>query len=211
MVHRKALDRLRQQLEQLPENIRPDGQRVLNSAEAILERFRSLLDRKITGPRLRCHGDYNLCEVLYTGKDFVIIDFEGEQGRSLNDRRTKRSPLRDVAGMLRSFHYAATSTLLGYETARGRAPGLIRPEDISVLEPWAGIWYLWVAAPFLKGYLTLAEGAGFLPGTREEIQVLLAVFLLEKALHELRFELDYRPLWAAMPLRGLLQLLQTKP
>ncbi|MCI0685011.1 MAG: maltose alpha-D-glucosyltransferase [Gemmataceae bacterium] len=210
-VHRRALDQLRQHLENLPDNLQGDGQRVLGLSEVILERFRSLLDRRFTGQRIRCHGDYNLCEVLYTGKDFVIIDFEGEQGRSLADRRTKRSPLRDVATMLRSFHYAAFGALLGEGNGRGRVPGLIRSEDIAILEPWAWTWYLWVSATFLKGYLALAEPAGFLPGSRAEIQALLAVFLLEKSLHELRHELEFRPHWVAIPLRGLLQLVQTQP
>jgi maltose alpha-D-glucosyltransferase/alpha-amylase len=208
-VHRQALDRLRQHLPQLPEPAQADAQRVLDASEQILSRFRCLLDRKLTGQCIRCHGNYDLCEVLYTGKDFVFIDFEGEQGRSLNDRRTKRSPLRDVASMIRSLQYAAFSTLLETGNARGRAPGLIRAADVALLEPWAWVWQRWVSATFLKSYLAVTEPVDILPKTRAEQQTLLAVFLLEKSLNELGHELDYRPAWVAVPLRGLLQILQS--
>ena len=154
--------------------------------------------------RIRCHGDYHLGQVLYTGKDFFIIDFEGEPARPLSERRIKRSPLRDVAGMLRSFHYAAYAALFEQEASGVYAS---HPESLTVLEPWARVWYLWVSAVFLKTYLEVASKAPFLPRTREELQVMLDAYLLEKAVYELGYELNSRPDWIRIPLQGISQLL----
>jgi maltose alpha-D-glucosyltransferase/alpha-amylase len=143
--------------------------------------------------------------VLSTGTDFVIIDFEGEPARSLSERRLKRSPLRDVAGMLRSFHYAAYAALF-----RSSAGGVVRAEDRAALEPWARFWYAWVAATFLRAYLATAGDASFLPRRREEFAVLLDAFLTEKAIYELAYELNNRPHWAGIPLQGILQVLEAK-
>jgi maltose alpha-D-glucosyltransferase/alpha-amylase len=140
--------------------------------------------------------------VLYTGRDFVIIDFEGEPARPLSERRIKRSPLRDVAGMLRSFHYAS------YAALYGQVPG-VRPEDFLALEPWARFWYTWVSVTYVKAYLATAHQASFLPEERTDRQVLLDVFLLEKAVYELGYELNSRPEWVEVPLQGILQLLET--
>jgi maltose alpha-D-glucosyltransferase/alpha-amylase len=169
------------------------------------QRFRALFGRTLAAMRIRCHGDYHLGQVLYTGKDFVIIDFEGEPARSLTDRRLKRSPLRDVAGMLRSFHYATYNALF-FDKSIG---GGLRPEEQQTLEPWARFWYLCVAAVFLKAYLQAAGGASFLPQARDELRVLLDIYLLEKALYELKYELNNRPEWVRIPLRGILELLET--
>src|SRR5437016_13580530 len=104
----RGLDLVRQQLPNLAEPLRGDAQRLLDAEPELARRFRQMLARKFAAQRTRVHGDYNLAEILYTGKDFFIIDFEGHPSRSLADRRVKRSPLRDVASMLRSFHYAAS-------------------------------------------------------------------------------------------------------
>jgi maltose alpha-D-glucosyltransferase/alpha-amylase len=141
-----------------------------------------MIERKIGAVRTRCHGDYHLGQVLYTGKDFVIIDFEGEPARPLSERRVKRSPLRDVAGMLRSFHYASHAALAG------QMPGaVIRSEDISALEPWAQLWQTWASAAFLRSYLSTAASGGFLPHSREEVRVLLDFLLIDKAVYELNY------------------------
>jgi maltose alpha-D-glucosyltransferase/alpha-amylase len=170
---------------------------------------RAIKDTKISATRTRHHGDYHLGQVLYTGKDFIIIDFEGEPSRSISERRMKRSPLRDVAGMMRSFHYAAYSALHGHGGRGGVSPGVIRPEDIATLEPWAKFWHTWVAATFLRAYSEAAAGASFLPKSPEELRVLLNTFLMEKAIYELGYELNHRPDWVKIPLMGLLELLDT--
>ena len=174
---------------------------VLSYEGEILERYRSVLDRKVDATRTRCHGDYHLGQVLWTGKDFVIIDFEGEPALPLGERRIKRSPLRDVAGMVRSYHYAV-------HTALGRAvEEMGGPAESSLLTLWADFWYLWVAAAFLRSYLHTARGASFLPSSRQDLSTLLDVFLLEKAVYELRYEANNRPDWVHIPARGILEQL----
>ncbi|NWF53311.1 MAG: maltose alpha-D-glucosyltransferase [Syntrophaceae bacterium] len=194
---------LRQRLRALPEGIRPEAQKVLDQEGKILDRFRSINDLKISGMRIRCHGDYHLGQLLYTGKDFFVIDFEGEPTRPLSERRIKRSPLRDVAGMLRSFHYAAHSALFSQ-----RESGLIRPEDLAFLETSAQFWRLWVSAAFLKGYLSSASQGKFLPQTKREVQALLEIYLLEKAVYELGYELNNRPDWVPIPIQGIRELVR---
>ena len=193
---------LRARFKQFADGDREEAQRVLDLEPEIRRRYRSLLQRKLNTVRIRVHGDYHLGQVLYTGRDFVIIDFEGEPARPLSERRIKRSPLRDVAGMLRSFHYASYSALFG------QVPG-VRPEDFPALEPWAHFWYTWVSVAFLKAYLAVAKDEPFLPKDPIELQVLLDAYLLEKAIYELGYELNNRPDWLKVPLRGLLQLLVT--
>jgi maltose alpha-D-glucosyltransferase/alpha-amylase len=205
-VEQRSLHQLARQLEDLPEELRGDAQQVLAHGDEMLVRFRSLVGRRQVGRRIRCHGNLGLGEILFTGRDFVIIDFEGEPARSLGDRRVKRLPLRDVATMVRSFHQAALGTLLGGEHRRGRTPGMIRPEDIGLLEQWAEVWYVWIATAFVRSYQEHAAGANFLPASPEEFENLLADFLLERALRELAHELDYRPAWVPVPLRAILQL-----
>ena len=198
----QAFRLLRQHLTDLPEALRGEAHRVLDLEGEVRRRLRLIRDQHITAMRIRCHGDYHLGQVLYTGKDFVIIDFEGEPARSLRERREKGSPLRDVAGMLRSFHYAAYAALLLGKAAADR------PEDFSRLEGWARFWYLWVSAAFLKAYLTEVTGAPFLPSDRQELQILLEAHLLEKAVYELGYELNNRPDWVKIPLQGILLLVE---
>jgi maltose alpha-D-glucosyltransferase/alpha-amylase len=161
-----------------------------------------MLHAKVTAMNIRCHGDYHLGQVLWTGKDFVIIDFEGEPARPLSYRRLKRSALHDVAGMIRSFHYAAYTALAREAEARSENP--------AEFEPWVLYWYLWVSAAFLRSYVESSEGAPFMPRSREELQVLFDVFLLQKAIYELRYEINNRPEWVRIPLHGIVQLLEAR-
>jgi maltose alpha-D-glucosyltransferase/alpha-amylase len=201
----RAFQVLRQRLKEMPRGLQADAKRVLDLDGEIRKRFRQIRDRKITAMRIRGHGDYHLGQVLYTGKDFVIIDFEGEPARPLSERRLKRSALRDVAGMLRSFRYATRVALV--EQA---ATGLIhsRPEAIAGLEVWGRLWTLWVSAVFLKAYLAVAGETPLIPRNRGELQVLLDAFLLEKAMYELAYELNNRPDWVRIPIQGILELLE---
>jgi maltose alpha-D-glucosyltransferase/alpha-amylase len=164
----------------------------------IVQRFTDV--RQVSSPssRIRCHGDYHLGQVLVSEGDVVILDFEGEPARPLAERRAKCSPLRDVAGMLRSFSYAVL-TGLGAATAT-------RPEDLERLTPWAEYWERWIGAVFLKAYLGAARGSHLLPSAFEDLDVLLQAFILDKALYELGYELNNRPDWVHIPLTGLLRL-----
>jgi maltose alpha-D-glucosyltransferase/alpha-amylase len=197
----QALQLLRKRLHSLPEGIRPEAETILLGESEIQRRFRSVIDHKIGGLRIRLHGDLHLGQILYTGKDFYVIDFEGEPSRPLSERRIKRSALRDVAGMLRSFHYA------GYAVLLGQAEGVnIRREDVGLLELGARLWYIWSSVIFLRSYLTAASSGHFLPKA-EELQVLLDAYILDKALYELTYELNSRPNWVQIPIRGMLELL----
>jgi maltose alpha-D-glucosyltransferase/alpha-amylase len=201
-IARQSLDLLRRQRARLPENARADAERVLGLEAAIDRALRRVLERKLALVRIRCHGDYHLGQVLYTGKDFVITDFEGEPARALSERRIKRSALRDVAGMLRSFHYAASTALLDPKTGP-----IVRPEDQAALEPWIRAWCAWVGGAYLAAYVETAGAAPFLPRTREELRALTTAYALEKALYEVRYELNNRPGWVRLPLRGVAELL----
>jgi trehalose synthase-fused probable maltokinase len=174
------------------------AQQVLAHREQIHSRFRDLKETEISTMRTRLHGDYHLGQVLVAGADFAIIDFEGEPERPLAERRIKRSPLRDVAGMLRSFHYAAETAL------RRRQP---EPKDKSGADLWSVVWTNWTSAAFLQAYCRQATGACFLPESRGDLAKLLSVFMLEKAIYELGYELKNRPGWAEIPLSGILDLL----
>jgi len=200
----QTLQLLRERLKELPEELRENAQQVLDSEKSIVERFQLLRNRKISAARIRCHGDYHLGQVLYTGKDFVIIDFEGEPARPLSERRIKRSPLRDVAGMIRSFHYAAHSALLHQSSLA------LKLEDLLALEHWAQFWYVWVSSSFLMSYLNGVEQAHLLPDDPEQLRILLDAYLLEKAVYEIGYELNNRPDWLKVTLQGILQLLKAE-
>ncbi|MFH1858429.1 MAG: putative maltokinase, partial [Candidatus Omnitrophota bacterium] len=200
---------LRKRLPRLPEDLRKKGEHLLGLEKEILKRFQALISLKSSALRIRCHGDYHLGQVLYTGKDFVIIDFEGEPARSLSERRLKSLPLRDVAGMIRSFHYAASTALYAQAESQKNTSGILGPGEISFLEPWARFWYVWVSATFLKAYFETAKEAPFLPKKPEELEVLLHAYLLEKAIYELAYELNNRPEWVKIPLEGILHLVES--
>jgi maltose alpha-D-glucosyltransferase / alpha-amylase len=172
----------------------------------ILERLRSLSTTRIETDRIRIHGDYHLGQVLWTGRDLVIIDFEGEPARPLGERRLKRSPLRDVAGMLRSFHYA-TASALGFQMERGAV--VADSPQRAELERWLDYWYRWVSAGFVHGYLAVAAGHRFVPDDPEHTAILLDAFLLEKAVYELGYEMNNRPQWVHIPLAGITDVLDT--
>jgi maltose alpha-D-glucosyltransferase/alpha-amylase len=200
----KTFALLRRRLSTLPEELEEEAERLAARQDEVLYQFRTILDGRITALRTRVHGDYHLGQVLRSGADFVIIDFEGEPAVPLSTRRLKRSPLRDTAGMIRSFHYAAHH---GLHTLEER--GAVRREDRPTLVPWAEHWYLWVSAAFLRGYLEASSGAAFLPDDGDEVESLLTVYLMAKAIYELSYELNNRHQWVYLPLAGIRQLLET--
>jgi maltose alpha-D-glucosyltransferase/alpha-amylase len=198
----KAFLSLAKHIEGLPESTQILAKMVLNRQDQILERFRLLLEQKIAAMRTRCHGRYHLGQVLYTGKDFIIIDFKGETDRPLSERRMKRSPLRDVAGMLQSFGYAVNVAL-----RKEVENGTIRPDNLPLMEQWAQFWDLWVSAAFLNAYTTAVIDSAFFPENEQELQVLLEAYLFEKSLQELNRQLMNRSDWLEISLARILQLL----
>jgi len=196
-------DLLRRLRNGMPEHSRQDADSVLGLEEFARRRFQRLAGLKISAVVTRIHGDYHLGQVLFTGNDFVIIDFEGEPARPLEERRKKRSPLQDVAGMLRSFHYAAYALLLQQQSGERSTQ-----KQLQVLGHWAQYWQKWVSATFLKTYLEVSGNSNFIPQDREELALLLDLYLLDKAVYELGYELNNRPSWVRIPLDGISQLLQ---
>jgi maltose alpha-D-glucosyltransferase/alpha-amylase len=197
----RAFDVLRRRRAELGPDVRLRADEAI-ARELELDRMLArVTKRRIDVVRARIHGDYHLGQVLWTGADFAIIDFEGEPGRPLSQRRFKRAPLRDVAGMLRSLQYASAAALQS---------GKRRPEDMPQLEGWARDWTAWTSAQFLAGYLERAAGARFVPKNDADTLLLLEFFLLEKCVYEIGYEINNRPDWVDIPLRGLLGLLGPK-
>lgn len=196
---RRTLQLLRRNSRSLPEDLQMMAQKLEKAEGEILDHISRLTDGVIDSSKIRIHGDLHLGQVLFTGKDFFVIDFEGEPARSLSERRLKRSPFRDVAGMIRSFDYAIYSS---YRTMTRR-----RPEPDGVLEPLINPIYSVMSSIFLRGYLEKAEGAPFIPSRKEKMEILLESFLIEKAFYEIRYEMDNRPEWLFMPMKGLVRML----
>ncbi len=195
------LDRTQESLrgERVPAELHDLVQEVLGAEQALRNGIDEATAQSVTAVKTRHHGDYHLGQVLVAENDFIIIDFEGEPERPMDERRTKHSALRDVAGMLRSFDYAAHAALL-----RATAE---RPNDISGLEPFANDWRLHASESFLAGYRGAAQGCPVLPEDEQEADHLIELFLLEKVLYEINYEMNNRPDWLSIPLRGLLALL----
>jgi maltose alpha-D-glucosyltransferase/alpha-amylase len=197
---RRAFTFLEKKLLDVPAKFRSEAREVLAAEKEILAREKRLLDRRTNAAKIRIHGDYHLGQLVYTGKDFVILDFEGEPARPLSDRKMKRSALRDVAGMMRSFQYAAYAAL--WQQA-------LRKEDVPFLERWADLWYRQTSSMFLQSYLKTTTGAMFTPQNSDDLQVMLEAYLLDKAVYEIGYELNNRPGWVLIPIRGIKHILQT--
>ncbi len=176
------------------------GVSVLSSTGEQRIKGQRINEQRIDGLRTRIHGDYHLGQVLRVKTDFVILDFEGEPARPLQARRAKHSPLKDVAGMVRSFNYAAWAALMKYSSRR--------PDDHSRLHPWARLWDQSISAEFLHAYCATVAGSGLIPSDPTVLRDLLNLYLLEKALYELVYELNSRPDWVKIPLTGIASLLQ---
>lgn len=192
---------LGQRLKSLPSETRAQAQRVLGFEAEVLKLFRAIYERNIDTVRIRHHGNYHLGQVLYTGKEFLIIDFEGEPAIALSERRLKRSPVRDVAGMVLSFHYAAHAALLN-QVKHGTLPAA----QMEALSAWARFWARWVGAAFFKAYRQAAGTAAFLTPNETDLQIMMDAYLLRKAVYELGNELNRQPDWLAIPLQGILEL-----
>jgi maltose alpha-D-glucosyltransferase / alpha-amylase len=208
---RAALEALKSRFSTLDESASDDAGLLLSKRRELIERSRSIVKLASAGQRIRIHGDYHLGQTLRTGArdgtgsggDFVLLDFEGEPARPLSQRRRKQSPLKDVAGMLRSFSYVAFAGLKQYQDAK--AKDAHQPAS-AYLGKWAEAWQNCAGAEFLAAYQkAIAKNRDLLPSL-EETQTLLGAFVLEKALYELLYELNNRPTWLHIPIAGILSL-----
>jgi maltose alpha-D-glucosyltransferase/alpha-amylase len=215
---RSALDALKSKFATLDDATSDSAGLLLSQRTKLIERSRGITQIAAAGKRIRIHGDYHLGQTLRvksnsdgssaSGGDFVLLDFEGEPARTLAERRRKQSPLKDVAGMLRSFSYAAFAGLKKHSEEHPDAAG---PAAADRLNGWARAWQNAAAAEFLAAYRETigakqnAATHDLLPGT-DEAQKLLDAYLLEKALYELLYELNNRPAWLHIPIAGILSL-----
>ncbi len=187
---------LTQKIGELSKPVQKLAEEILKQEGDILECFSEFHKQKIEGVKSRIHGDYHLGQVLFTGNDFVIIDFEGEPGFTFSERRLRKSPLKDVAGMMRSFHYAAYGKILLNENYSDK--------DIKYLETWAEQWHHYIGRFYLAAYLDKMHVSKDLT---ESYKVMIRTYLLEKAIYELGYELNSRPDWVIIPLRGIKYLI----
>ncbi len=199
----RALQTLRGTLRQLDDPTRTLAEQVLERRDQIMERLRRVTGHLIDTVRIRCHGDYHLGQVLWTGRDVVMIDFEGEPMRPISERRLKRSALMDVAGMIRSFQYAAHEGVRE-QVQRGAIPA--EGDEAHRFGEWAAWWRGQVQAAFFRGYLEHIKPP-IIPAEESHARLLLDVWLLNKAAYELTYELNNRPSWAPIPMNGILELL----
>ncbi len=189
------LDVLVSSVDRLDRETRASGTQVLDMRRTLVDVFTTMAALEDAGQRIRCHGDYHLGQTLITDDNVVILDFEGEPARPLAERRAKSSPLRDVAGMLRSFSYAATTA------ARSREGGAAQAAESYQA------WEAHASRLFLNAYLETVRGAGILPPNRRDVTALLRAYVMDKALYEVAYELNNRPNWVAIPLSGVLRCL----
>ncbi len=197
---RTSLDKLEKKLNHLPEVTAREALEVLNMRRDILSCFREIYDHKIPVMKIRTHGDFDLKQILWTGKEYIMNSFEGDPSKSFSERRIRRSAMRDLAAMIRSLHYAAYSNIISSEFDQQRREG--------DLEEWAETWHYYISRLYIKGYLDKAGDKDYIPGSHEDFKILMYTFLLEKALSELNYELDNRPEWIIIPLRGIKAILR---
>jgi maltose alpha-D-glucosyltransferase/alpha-amylase len=194
-LSRRVLRLLRERIPALPPRARTEAETVLAKEADILRWFEPLLRPQVDTLRVRVHGNLHLGHVLYTGKDFVMTDFDGVHEMSLAERRRKRSPLVDVASLTRSAHFAAYKVLLD--------PARVREADEAAARPWAAHWALWVSAAFLRAYFEGMRGSSVLPADRAQTALLYNAFVMERELHQLRVLLEEAPNAVTIPLLGI--------
>jgi maltose alpha-D-glucosyltransferase/alpha-amylase len=195
--------RLNRRLRLLPPEIQADARELLTRADELNGRYRTIMSRRWSGQRIRVHGDLHLGQVLVTGNDFAFIHFGGDLAASPTERRQKRSALRDVAGLLRSWQRSVDTALYGTEVGTN----IVRPEDRPALEPWGRFWWEAVGGAFLRAYFAAADGQAFIPTGRDERQALCEVFVLAQRVNELAATLSQRPEVVQAHVRGLLAAL----
>ncbi len=197
---RRNFQVLTNNFDRLPGDVQHRATLILAAEKEIIACQQKITGRRLSAMKCRIHGDLHLGQALFTGKDFVFIDFEGIPAHSLSERRLKHSPLRDVASMIHSFHYATITTLIHHSAGH--------PEDRVLLEPWLEAWYIYVSGSYLKAYLHTLKNSPLIPVDRAELAIMLRCFMIQKVVHELGYELNNRPDWVDLPLRGLEMLLK---
>lgn len=190
---RASFSNHKENIEMLEGFVKTETKEVLARKDEVLKTLKKIYRKKLDVQKIRIHGNFDLKQVVFTGKDLAFLDFHGDPMRSYSERRLKRSPLRDVAGLLRSMHYVAHEGLV---TKYGHTP-----EEIKKLEPFAALWIHYVSGLFMRSYLDTVKGQSFIPKEKEDLKVMLETYLLEKAIYSLNYELRKRPQWLIVPVR----------
>jgi maltose alpha-D-glucosyltransferase / alpha-amylase len=196
---REAFDALLKNANSLPEDLRRETNQLRGKKQELLDKLKNIYNKKLDIWKTRTHGTYNLRKLLMTGKDIVIQDFGGKPFRSYSERRIKRSPLRDVAEMIVSFHYVAYEGFF--------ANNHIPATEFKSLLPFAEMWAHYVSGFFTKAYLIEVQGSQLIPKDTKELEIVLHTFLLEKSLVHFTDELNKRPEWSVVPLRMIKSIL----
>ncbi len=192
-------DLLERNLQRVPEALRGDASEMLLGKPKVKAFFTQVLEKPIAGKRIRIHGDYHLGQVLVTEDDMYLLDFEGEPDKPHNERRDKYPPLKDVAGMMRSFRYAAYAVMFDrYDDSFSERHKMIAIADI---------WYHFVSRYFLGAYLETMKGSDLIPDD-EKVNTLLQIYSFQKAIYELGYEINNRPDWALIPLQSLVKFVK---
>lgn len=198
---REAFTTLKKELPALPDHIGEEASQILKRKDEILHCFKRVFKHKIDTLKIRTHGDFQLKNLLWTGKDFIFINFEGDPSKAFSERRILRSGLRDIASMIRSFHYAAYEPLLKKN---------FREEfDDEDQEKWADAWYYYATRFYLNGYINTIKNTSLIPQNKDDYRVVLETFLLEKALLELINELKMKSNRSLVGLRGIKTILDS--
>lgn len=195
----KRITLLKENYPRLDKNAKALADDFINCEGIIKNFFDKIASNDLKSLRIRIHGDYHLGQVLYTGSDYLIIDFEGEPESSITDRKIKHSPLKDVAGMIRSFHYAVCAKLYFSKETKGIDP--LR------MQKAADRWYKLITDAYIDSYMHTMGNISAIFGSRTELNFLLQLHLLEKAVYELGYELNGRPDWIRIPLKGIQHVL----
>lgn len=174
----------------------------LDNKKSIRKLFLDFDWTKMKSERIRIHGDYHLGQVLVNGDDFYILDFEGEPESTIRDRKVKQPPLKDVAGMFRSFHYAIYATIFNNKD--------VYPYEQKELFQAGEVLFKYFVGVFLQTYVEVAQAGNLNIGYNKEIDFLLKYCLLEKAVYELGYELNSRPRWSVIPLTGIASIMEFK-
>ncbi|MEM7549143.1 MAG: maltose alpha-D-glucosyltransferase [Bacteroidota bacterium] len=198
---RSAFQLLQKNIPNLDADIQDLANSVLGRKNEVLEHFKKIYSKKIESLKIRNHGDFHLGQVLWTGKDFVIIDFEGEPLRSFSERRIKKSPVRDTSGIVRSFHYAIYSELM---------EGNISHSRYLELQAWCDRWFNIASKIYINSYRSSLGETNLVPMDNEEFEILSQTFQLEKAVYELYYELNNNLKNVRIPVKGILGILENK-
>ena len=201
----RRLEFIRQRYSDMSPDVRLLAAKVLERENAILDKLRAVFAQRISSERTRFHGRLHLGHLLVTGNDVVIFDFEGDPHQHVSERRIKRSPIRDVTSMLVSMGYAVQTALRHVTSAEGEIAG-----SRHSMRMWARFWYSHISAAFLRGYWKSAKGAPFLPRTEPDQETLLTTYLMERALLDIRADIEDKPELAGMPFRVILYLLDSE-